>query len=324
MPELQIFCSLSVEGDALKLLQEGARPHKLIFSQKAGKSILVQTGSDPAFAGVDVAVGQPDVGDVLASTRLRWVHLTSAGYTRYDTSEFRAAAKAKGIQVTNSSMVYTEPCAEQILSFMLGQARLLPQSLGVQCDNTTSEWARIRYSLRCLQHKSVVILGFGSIGIRLIELLAPFQMKITAVRRQAKGDEGVSIVSPDDCQKALAEADHVVNILPDNPASRHFMSADRFGWMKPGAMFYNIGRGTTVDQHALVAVLKSGHLGAAWLDVTDPEPLPVGHPLLSAPNCFITPHTGGGHQNEPESLVRHFLENLQRFVKDSPLLDRIM
>jgi phosphoglycerate dehydrogenase-like enzyme len=94
--------------------------------------------------------------------------------------------------------------------------------------------------------------------------------------------------------------------------------------MKPGAIFYNIGRGATVDQEALVAALRSGRLGAAWLDVTDPEPLPPGHPLLRAPNCFITPHTAGGHHNEFEMLARHFLDNFRRFINGAPLRDRVM
>jgi phosphoglycerate dehydrogenase-like enzyme len=79
-----------------------------------------------------------------------------------------------------------------------------------------------------------------------------------------------------------------------------------------------------VDQTALVKALYSGHLGAAWLDVTEPEPLPANHPLLNAPNCFITPHIGGGQRNEAEALVNHFLENLRRYVAGVPLADRIM
>src|SRR5262245_63449122 len=82
--------------------------------------------------------------------------------------------------------------------------------------------------------------------------------------------------------------------------------------MKPGAVFYNIGRGTTVDQTALAAALRSGHLAAAWLDVTDPEPLPDDHPLRGLENCHITPHVGGGHHAEAHALVRHFLANLDR------------
>ena len=76
--------------------------------------------------------------------------------------------------------------------------------------------------------------------------------------------------------------------------------------MKAGAVFYNIGRGSTVDQQALVQALRAGHLKAAWLDVTDPEPLPDSHPLLLEPNCFITPHVAGGHRDESSTLVHHF------------------
>jgi phosphoglycerate dehydrogenase-like enzyme len=79
-----------------------------------------------------------------------------------------------------------------------------------------------------------------------------------------------------------------------------------------------------VDQDALLHVLRSGHLDAAWLDVTEPEPLPADHPLEHTPNCFITPHTAGGHRNETETLVRHFLENLRWFVNGAKLRDRIM
>jgi phosphoglycerate dehydrogenase-like enzyme len=94
--------------------------------------------------------------------------------------------------------------------------------------------------------------------------------------------------------------------------------------MKPGAIFYNIGRGATVNQEALVEALHSGRIAAAWLDVTDPEPLPDDHPLRREPNCFITPHIAGGHVDETGTLVRHFLGNLERFVRGDPLVDRVM
>jgi phosphoglycerate dehydrogenase-like enzyme len=116
----------------------------------------------------------------------------------------------------------------------------------------------------------------------------------------------------------------VVNILPDSPATRGFFDSDRFSQFKPGAVFYNIGRGTTVHQEALLKALRSERLHAAWLDVTEPEPLPDSHPLRSERNCFITPHLAGGHQNEAGTLVRHFLANLNRFLRGEPLLDRVM
>jgi phosphoglycerate dehydrogenase-like enzyme len=94
--------------------------------------------------------------------------------------------------------------------------------------------------------------------------------------------------------------------------------------MKTGAVFYNIGRGTTVNQSSLDSALRSGRLAAAYLDVTDPEPLPPDHLLWAAPNCFITPHIGGGHGDESLTLVSHFLENLKRFEAGEAMLDRIV
>ncbi|HRI15776.1 MAG TPA: NAD(P)-dependent oxidoreductase [Verrucomicrobiota bacterium] len=94
--------------------------------------------------------------------------------------------------------------------------------------------------------------------------------------------------------------------------------------MKSGAISYNIDRGATLDQDALVGVLRSGRLGAAWPDVTEPEPLPDHHLLWAKPNCFITPHIAGRHQGEAKTLVRHFLKNLEHFIRGEPLLDRVM
>jgi phosphoglycerate dehydrogenase-like enzyme len=185
-------------------------------------------------------------------------------------------------------------------------------------------WEALREASGTLRDESVLILGYGSIGRRLVELLRPFGAKAVAHRRSARGDEGVPVVTETGLPHALAEADHVMNILPESPETRGFFGTARFAAMKPGAVFYNIGRGATVDQAALDSALRSGQLGAAWLDVTDPEPLPDSHPLWSAPNCHITPHTAGGHKGEAKTLVRHFLANIQRFTRDEPLVNRVM
>ena len=116
----------------------------------------------------------------------------------------------------------------------------------------------------------------------------------------------------------------MIDILPSSSATDNFFTAARFSLMKPGAIFYNIGRGTTVDQDALIASLNSGKLAAAYLDVTVPEPLPPDHPLWKASNCFITPHSGGGHADEFDRVVDHFLGNLRLFQTGAPLRDRII
>jgi phosphoglycerate dehydrogenase-like enzyme len=93
--------------------------------------------------------------------------------------------------------------------------------------------------------------------------------------------------------------------------------------MKIASCYYAIGRGTTTDQSALAKALASGHLAGAYLDVTDPEPLPPDNELWTLPNCYITPHTSGGHENEPLRLVKHFVENLRRFEAGKSLVDRV-
>jgi phosphoglycerate dehydrogenase-like enzyme len=323
MTPLKIFSDVHLSPSALQLLQEGVAPHQVIFPARPPASVLAKSEFDPAFLEADIAFGQPDLSSIAQSEKLRWVHLTSAGYTRYDTAEFRASAAARGLLVTNSSSVFAVPCAEHVFTFMLAQSRRLPLSLRSRFGSGDPEWYLLRNASTSLRGQNVLILGYGAIATKLIEMLRPFDAQIVALRRRARGDEAVPIATYEGLPEALANADHIVNILPANADSEGFISAERLASMKRGAVLYNIGRGTTVDQDALLAALRSGQLAAAWLDVTEPEPLPADHPLLAEPNCFITPHVAGGHADETETIVRHFLANFRRFVAETPLVDRI-
>jgi phosphoglycerate dehydrogenase-like enzyme len=322
---LTIWCNQSFAEPARTQLTRGVAPHRLIFPPSLTANNLAAGGPDPLLAEADVAFGQPDPTQVTQLARLRWVQLTTAGYTRYDTEAVRAALRARGAILTNSSSVYEEPCAEHALAMMLSLARRLPHCLLDQRRQPGS-WNAADHRIRShlLEGQSVLILGYGTIAKRLVELLGPLRMKITCVRRAPRGDEGVPTVPLEQVDAHLPHADHVMNIMPQNAQSDRFFDARRLALIKPRATFYNIGRGTTVDQTALVESLRSGHLAAAYLDVTDPEPLPADHPLWTLPNCFITPHTAGGSADEFERLARHFLDNLARFSKAEPLHDRVM
>jgi phosphoglycerate dehydrogenase-like enzyme len=324
MDSLRIYVDLALPPDALALLRAGTAGHELVFPAKPVTSVLAKGEPDPQFTTVDVAFGQPDVQSISETKKLRWVHVSSAGITRYDTQEFRALATGRGLAVSNSSGVFDEACAVHVLSFLLAQTRQLPAGLRTRTPHGSDAWQALREASGTLRDETILILGYGSIGRRLAELLQPFGSTVMAHRRKARGDEGIPVVTADGLPAALAEADHVVNILPESSETRGFFNRDRFTRLKPGAVFYNIGRGATVDQEALAGALHSGHLRAAWLDVTDPEPLHEGHPLLSEPTCFITPHTAGGHTGEATTLVRHFLKNLERFVRGDALIDRVI
>ena len=325
MVKLRIFVDFAVPPDALAMLQAGAKGHQLVFPKKPAPSVLAKAERDPQFATVDVAFGQPDPLAIAEAGQLKWIHVSSSGITRYDNPKFRALVAQRNITVSNSASVYNEACAVHALSFMLAQARKLPLALKTRTAGGTPAWHALRASSGTLRGETVLIVGYGAIGKRLVELLRPFDVKVIVYRRKARGDEDVPVITQDQLAHALAnEADHVVNILPESAATRHFFDATRFSAIKPGAVFYNIGRGRTVDQAALLEALRCGRIGAAWLDVTEPEPLPDDHPLWAEPNCFITPHVAGGHADEARTLVRHFLKNLGRFVRGEPLLDRVM
>jgi len=324
MDRLRIFVDFAVSPEVLELLQAGTKGHQLVFPKTPVASVLAKAERDPQFATVDIAFGQPEPEAIAEAGQLKWIHISTSSITRYDNPQFRALMAKRKIPVTNSASVYNEACAVHALSFMVAQARKLPQALKTRAASGTKAWKDIRGSSGTLRGETVLILGYGAIGKRLAELLRPFDMKVTAYRRKPRGDEGVPVITQEQLPGALAGAEHIVNILPDSAATQHFFDAVRFAMCKPGAIFYNIGRGTTVNQDALLEALRSERIGAAWLDVTEPEPLPDEHPLRKEPNCFITPHVAGGHKGENKTLVRHFLKNFERFVRGEPLLDRIM
>ena len=320
---LTIWCNAKFTTQARDELKRGVAPHRLVFSSAPPTGNLVGSAPDPELERADVALGQPDPAQVIALRRLRWVHLTSAGYTRYDRDDIRTALRARGGVLTNSSMVYAEPCAEHAFAFMLALARRLPQCVVDQQSTRPWNAAEHRIQSYVLAGQSALIVGYGAIGRRLVELLAPLHMNVVCVRRKPGGDENVRVVPQEQLDALLPSADHVINILPENGQTVGFFTAGRIAAMKKGATFYNIGRGTTVDQAAVATALETGRLRGAYLDVTDPEPLPPDHRLWSAPNCFITPHTAGGRDDEFERLVRHFLDNLRRFERGEALVDRV-
>ena len=142
MDSLRIYVDLAMPPDALDLLRAGTSRHTLVFPAKPVTSVLSKGEPDPQFATVDVAFGQPDLESIRGAQRLLWVQVSSAGITRYDSTEFRELTRARGIAVSNSSEVYNEACAVHALSFMLAQARQLP--LGLRTRAARGRWAGAR------------------------------------------------------------------------------------------------------------------------------------------------------------------------------------
>jgi phosphoglycerate dehydrogenase-like enzyme len=301
-------------------------PHRIVYAVDAAESNLVPNVRDPRLlTGCAIAYGQPHIEDCFASTSLRWIQLSTAGYTRYDRDDLRSALQSRGIALCTASGVYDEPCAQHVLAMMLALARQLPGALDSQRRSRDWPYLHLRSRSRILgPGQRVLLVGYGAIAKRLVAMLKPFGMDLLGFRRTVRGDEVVPTHPSDRIDEFLPSADHVVNILPASSSTAGFFGRDRLARCKRGAILYNIGRGDTVDQDALVASLQTGTLAYAYLDVTTPEPLPPAHPLWTLPNCFITPHTAGGSDDEPVRQIEHFEANLRRFERGEPLLDRIV
>jgi phosphoglycerate dehydrogenase-like enzyme len=317
-----IWTNAFLTKSAEELLVRSTTSQMLILAQKP-EHVLDVGASDPRLLQAEIVFGQPDPTAITQSERLRWLHLSSAGYARYDSEEIRNALKKKQAVMTNSSSVFDEPCAEHLMALMLADARQLYFSLENQRGSRGWPQNNLRQNTRLLANQTVFIVGYGAIGRRLAEILAPYPVRVIGYRRTPQPGSEIRVVGPADLASTLAEADHVINILPETTQTREFFNAERLQQIKAGARYYSIGRGTTTDQEALVSTLNAGHLAAAYLDVTDPEPLPPDHPLWSTPNCYITPHTGGGHFNESDRIVEHFVKNLRRYEQGNELIDRV-
>lgn len=305
--------------------RDAVAPHVVRPAASMQESVLVSAESDPALRDeADVAFGQPVVDDLLNAQKLRLVCLSSAGFTRYDRDDLRAHCKARGVTVCNASGVYDEPCAQHAMAMILAVCRQLPQALDDQRGGRAWPTPKLRRESALLAPSTrFAIVGYGAIARRLVELLAPYGVQIEAFRRSPRGDENCPTLPMDRLDASLPHADHVVNILPASASTTNYFDATRLAKLKPGAAFYNIGRGDTVDQAALEAALKSGAIRHAYLDVTTPEPLPKDHPLWTTRNCFITPHTAGGSFDEPQRQIEHFARQLHRFARGEPVANQI-
>jgi phosphoglycerate dehydrogenase-like enzyme len=248
-------------------------------------------------------VPEPRLPVLAKLPRLRLIQLLSAGAERI------IPHVPPGVTLCNARGAHDPAVAEWIMAAILAQVRLLPKFLSEQ---QTETWASAQGE--SLGGQTVLIVGYGSIGEAVERLLVPFGVRIERVARSAR--PGVSGI--DDLPALLPRADIVILLVPATPATTGLVDAKFLGQMKDGALLVNAARGAIVDTGALLTALTRGRLRAA-LDVTDPEPLPAGHPLWSAPGVLLTPHVAGLTPNaflRVEAIVR---DQLARYASGEPL-----
>ena len=239
--------------------------------------------------------------------QLEWVQLPFAGIEQFVdlVDDDRQWTCGKG--------VYAEPVAEMALALALAGLR------HVGAYAAATEWGRP--AGRNLLGAKVAILGGGGITESLLRMLAPFDCRITVVRNRVEDMEGADeVVEPDRYVDAIAEADVVFLALALTPETEGMISRNELEQMQPHAWIVNVARGRHIVTDDLVWALQEGIIGGAALDVTDPEPLPEGHPLWSLPNCIITPHVGNTPEMAVPLLSERITANVRRFGAGEELI----
>ncbi|MFC7310757.1 2-hydroxyacid dehydrogenase [Streptomyces monticola] len=219
-----------------------------------------------------------------------------------------------GVRVCNARGVHDASTAELALTLILSSLRGIPRFVAGQQQE---EWRSGFYP--ALADKSVLIVGYGSVGAAIEDRLAPFECtRVARVARSARTTERGAVHPLNELPALLAEADVVILCTPLTEQTKGLANAGFLAGMKDGALLVNVARGPVVDTKALLAELETGRISAA-VDVTDPEPLPAGHPMWHAPNLLISPHVGGSSSAFLPRAKRLLVSQLSRYVAGEPL-----
>ncbi len=296
------ICVLVPFNDAQKArLRTALHPHDVRFC-------AINTDCCPSaeqFSECEIVFGSPPPELAMRLESLRWLQLDSTGFNEHAEAGWPETRP----KITRLEGFYADPVAETCLAALLSLLR------GVyHCENlrVKKEWQGdcLRPTLSLLSDASVVLFGFGPINQRLAEFLAPFRCNVTKFG---------SDWTPETLDSCLRTADAVVCNVPGTSETSGLFDRSRLALLKKSAVFVNAGRGTLVDEPALIKMLRSGDLAAAALDVTAEEPIPSDHPLWECPNLVLTQHSAGGSKCENDRKIDYFLANFERYQKSLPL-----
>lgn len=264
----------------------------------AGGQVVPMSPQVKALIWLDYSQPQALAKMLDENPQIEWVQLPFAGVDAF------AEILKRPIRFTSAKGSYREPVAEHALALSLAMMRVIPERV------RTQTWGR--QFADSIYDSNVLIYGGGGITQELLKLLAPFRANVTVVRNRAEALIGANkTVTFDKLDDELPNADLVILAAALTDQTRHSFNEARFHLMKPGAYLVNVARGPVVDTDSLVAALNSERIAGAAVDVTEPEPLPDGHPLWSAKNIIITPHTA----DTRKQVVRLFSDRIRENVR---------
>ena len=273
------------------------------------RSDAMAMGPGAEIGWLDMTEKSAMVAAISNATDLKWLSSIYAGVDGLPLAQL----KAQGTVVTNGAGINAITIAEYVIMGMLTIAKGYRDVVRAQ---DAHEWLMESPGKVELDGSKALLLGYGAIGKLVEQRLRGFGVDVSIVRRSP----GPNTLGPDEWRAKLGEFDWIILAVPATPETEKMIGADELSAMKATATLINIARGTVVDQDALVAALTAKTIGAAFLDVTEPEPLPKDHPLWSLDNAHITMHLSGRAQDKmfQRSAVR-FIDNLARYRKGEAL-----
>jgi phosphoglycerate dehydrogenase-like enzyme len=297
---LHVLVPSAAIGAAVEALSPRVRAHRVdadegpVTGEAAQAQIWVPRAAGATF---------PENGFVDALPRLQLVQLLSAGAEKF------VDRLPEGVVLCNARGAHTPATAEWVMAALLAAQRGIPHFVREQAAGRWSFSTQ-----RALVGARVLVVGAGDIGRTVGRMLEGFDVDLTYVARTARA----GVRSIDELPELLPQADVVVLLVPVTPATVGLVDATFLAAMPDGALLVNAARGVVVDTGALLAELQAGRLRAA-LDVTDPEPLPEGHPLWAAPGLLLTPHVGGAVPNTDERAAAAVTDQVVRVLAGQPL-----
>ena len=270
---------------------------------------LYELAPEAEIGWFDLNDKEPMIEGVKRAGKLKWLNSIYAGldFLPHD------LLRERGVTVTHGAGINAITIAEYVLMGALDIAKGYREVVRAQ---DRKEWLLDSPGKRELAGSKALLLGYGAIGKLVEQRLAAFEVEVTVVRRSG----GENALGPDQWRARLGTFDWVILAVPATPETEGMIGADELAAMKEDAVLVNIARGSVVDQDALVAALGDKTIGAAFLDVTTPEPLPADHPLWELDNAHITMHLSGRAQSQMfQRSADRFIENLDRYERGEPL-----
>ncbi len=321
---VSLFSVFALSAQTKKIVIANADPQMLQTLSSASTKVRVVSANSSnimkELADADAFIGEPTPEMVRAGKNLKWVQIMSAGAERVLFLSGGNDLRDSNIVLTNNRIVQGPEIADHALALLLCLSRGLNIFIG---DRKTETWDPRNYHGIELNGKTAVIIGMGGIGQQIATRAWAFGMNVIGVDLQ---DYPISpfvkrMVKPDQLDEVLPEADVLFISAPHTEQSHKMVGPKQFSLLKKGSYFVAVSRGGVYDMPSLVKALDEQRLAGAGVDVTDPEPLPKGHPLWNFNNAIITPHIAGRSDRDRARMVNTIKENIARFADGKPLLN---